>query len=75
MHDIPNAWSTAIKMQEPLTTSKPLENAVADGRLDIPVGAELSPALRRLVEEVRMEATAESSSTSMYDRVHNRHNR
>ena len=64
-----------MKSQQPLTTSGSLENAFVDGRLDIPVGAELSPALRRLVEEVRMEATAESSSTTLYDRVHNRHNR
>ena len=64
-----------MKSQQPLTTSGSLENAFVDGRFDIPVGAELSPALRRLVEEVRMEATAESSSTTMYDRVHNRHNR
>ena len=60
---------------EPLTASESLANAVVDGRLDIPAGAELSPALRRLVEEVRMEATAERSSTSRYDRMHNRHNR
>lgn len=60
---------------EPLTTSESLERAVVDGRLDIPAGTELSPVLRRLVEEVRMEATAESSSRTRYDRVHNRHNR
>ena len=64
-----------MKNQEPLTTSEPLEHVVFDSRLDIPVGAELSPALRRLVEEVRMETTAESSSATRYDRVHNRHNR
>ena len=62
-------------MQEPLTSSEPLENVVVDSRLDVPVGAKLSPALRRLVEEVRMETTAEASSTTRYDRVHNRHNR
>ena len=44
-----------MKMQESLTTSRSLENALVEGRLDIPAGAELSPALRRLVEEVRME--------------------
>ena len=60
---------------EPLTASESLERAVVDGRLDIPADAELSPALRRLVEEVRKEATAEFSSTSRYDRMHNRHNR
>ena len=70
-----SAWSAVMKMQEPLTTSKSLENALVQGRLDIPVGAKLSPTLRRLVEEVRMETTAESSSTTWYDRVHNRHNR
>ena len=64
-----------MKMQESLTTSRSLDNALVEGRLDIPAGAELSPALRRLVEEVRMEATAESSFTTLYDRVHNRHNR
>ena len=64
-----------MKMQEPLTSSEPLEKVVVDSRLDVPVGAKLSPALRRLVEEVRMEATAEASSTTRYDRVHNRHNR
>ena len=64
-----------MEKQERLTTSESLESAFVDGRLDIPAGAELSPALRRLVEEVRMEATAEPSSTSRYDRVHNRHNR
>ena len=64
-----------MEKQESLTTSESLENAVFDGRLDIPVGAKLSPTLRRLVEEVRMETTAESSSTTQYDRVHNRHNR
>ena len=64
-----------MKTQEPLTTSGSLEKAVGNGRFDIPVGAKLSPALRRLVEEVRMEATAESSFTTRYDRVHNRHNR
>ena len=66
--------SAAMKMQEPPTTPESSENAVVDGRLDIPAGAELSPALRRLVEEVRMEATA-SSSAARYDRMHNRHNR
>ena len=64
-----------MKMHEPLTTSKSLESALVQGRLDIPVGAELSPALLRLVKEVRIEATAESSSPARYDRVHNRHNR
>ena len=64
-----------MKNQEPLTTSQSLETAVLGNRLDIPAGAKLSPALRRLVEEVRMEATAESSSAARYDRVHNRHNR
>ncbi len=64
-----------MEKQDPLIVSESLESAVVDGRLDIPAGAELSPALRRLVEEVRMEATAEPSSTSRYDRVHNRHNR
>ena len=64
-----------MEKQESLTTAESLENAVFDGRLDIPVGAKLSPTLRRLVEEVRMETTAESSSTTQYDRVHNRHNR
>lgn len=64
-----------MEKQERLTTLQSLESAVVDGRLDVPAGAELSPALRRLVEEVRMEATAEPSSTSRYDRVHNRHNR
>ena len=64
-----------MKNQEPLTTSEALESVVFDSRLDIPVGAELSPALRRLVEEVRTETTAESSSSTWYDRVHNRHNR
>ena len=62
-------------MQDTLPPSDSPENTTVDGRLDIPAGAELSPALRRLVEEVRMEATAESSSTTRYDRVHNRHNR
>ena len=64
-----------MKNQEPLTTSEFSENVVFDSRLDIPAGTELSPALRRLVEEVRMETTAESSSSTWYDRVHNRHNR
>ena len=64
-----------MEKQGLLTTSESLENAVFDGRLDIPVGAKLSPTLRRLVEEVRMETTAKSSSTTQYDRVHNRHNR
>ena len=64
-----------MKNQEPLITSESSENAVFSGRLDIPAGAKLSPALRRLVEEVRMETTAESSSATRYDRVHNRHNR
>ena len=64
-----------MKTQEPLTTSRSFENAFVDGRFDLPAGTELSPALRRLVEEVRMEASAESSSTTRYDRVHNRHNR
>lgn len=64
-----------MEKQERFTTMESSERTVVDGRLDIPAGAELSPALRRLVEEVRMEATAEPSSTSRYDRVHNRHNR
>ena len=64
-----------MEKQERLATTESSERAVVDGRLDIPAGAELSSALRRLVEEVRMEATAASSSTSRYDRVHNRHNR
>ena len=65
-----------MKKLEPLTTTSELpESTVFDGRLDIPAGAELSPALRRLVEEVRMETAAGSSSSTRYDRVHNRHNR
>ena len=65
-----------MKKLEPLTTTSELpESAVFDGRLDIQAGAELSPALRRLVEEVRMEKAAVSSSPTNYDRVHNRHNR
>ena len=71
----PEAWSKAVKNQESLTTSQTLENAVLRNRLDVPAGTKLSPALRRLVEEVRMETTAESSSAMRYDRVHNRHNR
>lgn len=63
-----------MKMQEPPTAPESSEIIGVDGRLDIPAGAELSPALRRLVEEVHMEAT-ESSSTAKYDRMHNRHNR
>ena len=70
-----NEWSTAMKIQEPLSTSRSLEQGLVEGRLDIPGGAELSPALRRLVEEVRMEATAEFSASSGYDRMHHRHNR
>ena len=64
-----------MKIHEPLTSSESSENAVVHGRLDVPAGAPLSPALRRLVEEVRVEATAASSSAAKYDRVHNRHNR
>ena len=64
-----------MKIQEPLTTSSSLEPALVEGRLDIPAGAELNPALRRLVEEVRMEATAGFSASSGYDRMHHRHNR
>ena len=64
-----------MKIQEPLSTSKSSERAVVEGRLDIPAGAKLSPALRRIVEEVRMEATAEFPATSGYDRMHHRHNR
>jgi hypothetical protein len=71
----PEAWSEAMEKKEQLTTSGSLENAVFDSRIDIPAGTELSPALRRLVEEVRMETTAKSSSSTRYDRVHNRHNR
>lgn len=68
-------WSTVMKIQEPLSTSRSSEKALVENRLDIPAGAELSPALRRLVEEVRMEATAEFPATSGYDRMHHRHNR
>ena len=64
-----------MKAQESLTTSESLAKALINGRLDIPAGTELSPALRRIVEEVRMEATAGSASTARYDRMHNRHNR
>ena len=63
-----------MKMQEPPVTPESTENVGVDGRLDIPAGADLSPALRRLVEEVRMEAT-EPASAAKYDRMHNRHNR
>ena len=68
-------WSTAMKIQEPLSTSRSSEKVLVEGRLDIPAGAELSPALRRIVEEVRMESTAEFPATSGYDRMHHRHNR
>ena len=44
-------------------------------RLDIPVGFKLSPALRRLVEDVRREKAVGSSSPTSYDRIHSRHNR
>ena len=64
-----------MEKKEPLIVSESLESVVVEGRLDVLAGAELSPALRRLVEEVRSEATAEPSSTSRYDRMHNRHNR
>ncbi|MCY3775752.1 MAG: hypothetical protein OXH11_07190 [Candidatus Aminicenantes bacterium] len=64
-----------MKIQKPLFNSTSSEKALVESRLDIPAGAELSPALRRLVEEVRMEATAEFPATSGYDRMHNRHNR
>ena len=64
-----------MKNQERLINSEISENADLGGRLDISAGAELSPALRRLVDEVRMETTEESSSSTRYDRVHNRHNR
>ncbi len=64
-----------MKIQEPLTTSSSLENTLVEGRLDIPADAKLSPALRLIVEDVRMEATAEFPATSGYDRMHNRHNR
>ena len=64
-----------MKIQEPLFNSTSSEKALVESRLDIPAGAELSPALRRLAEEVRMEATAECPATSGYDRMHNRHNR
>lgn len=68
-------WSTAMKIQEPLSASSSSKTASVEGRIDIPAGAELSPALRRIVEEVRMEATAEFPATSGYDRMHHRHNR
>ncbi len=64
-----------MEKRERLTTSERLEGAGGGDRLDIQPGAELSPALRRLVEEVRMEATTESVPGTRYDRVHNRHNR
>ena len=64
-----------MKNQEPLIPSESMEKAVLGGRLDVPAGVELSPALRRIVEEVRIETTAESSSATRYDRMHNRHNR
>ena len=64
-----------MEKHESFTASGSLDKVAADGRLDIPAGAKLSPALRRLVEEVRTEATTGSSSTTRYDRVHNRHNR
>ena len=54
---------------------KPMECSAFDDRLDIPVGFKLSPTLRRLVEEVRMEKAAESTPTTQYDRVHSRHYR
>ena len=66
--------SSAMEMQEPQTAPESSEVTGVDGRLDIPAGAALSPVLRRLVEEVRMEAT-ESSSAAKYNRMHNRHNR
>lgn len=66
--------SATMKMQEPPTAPESLEIIGVDGRLDIPADAELSPVLRRLVEEVRMEAT-EPSAAAKYDRMHNRHNR
>lgn len=34
-----------------------------------------SPAIRRLMEEVRWEDTNDLSSKAGYDRAHNRHNR
>lgn len=43
-------------------------------RLDIPQGTKLSPALRRLVEEVRQEK-AGTVPVHRYDRIHSRHNR
>ena len=46
-------------------------------RLDVPLGTKLSPALRRLVEEVRDERAASdrNGAPHRYDRIHNRHNR
>ncbi len=48
-----------------------------DDRLDILAGADLPPALRRLVEEVRDERAAGDRGVAphRYDRIHNRHNR
>ncbi|MCY3818413.1 MAG: hypothetical protein OXH52_03475 [Gammaproteobacteria bacterium] len=64
-----------MEKQKGLATLEGSERAAVEGRLDVPAGAELSPALRRLVEEVRLEATTGSGSASRYDRMHNRHNR
>jgi len=42
-------------------------------RLDIPPNTKLSPALRRLIEEVRNER--DHLELARYDRIHSRHNR
>lgn len=42
---------------------------------DIDPGAIKSPALRRLIEDIREQTDSDTSPPQAYNRVHNRHNR
>ena len=48
------------------------ESSIRTDLLEVDISKLSSPALARLIEEVRNE---EASPTHAYDRVHNRHNR
>jgi hypothetical protein len=57
---------------QPAATATP---ASSSENLSIAGTVHDSAALRRLMDEVRFEATSGSSTATTYDRAHNRHNR
>ena len=56
-------------------TSEPLGVSATPAQSSAATPRQVSAALQRLMDEVRLEETNHSSAAAAYDRAHNRHNR